>query len=202
MGVLTSMSDIRTKLLLGTSIGALAMIFVMAVGVDAFNTESTIAVQSGTLNGHATVMAIHPDGSISYVQTDNIIVDAGVDVAIDNLFDATAAAAATPFDCIEMGSGAGTSTTALDAALGAAGPICSGAATNPVAAPNAAVDIVSVFPALVAADMTDGGQTTVTITEVVLENSSGVIISHVELTTDIGAVVGTIVTITYTMTLT
>ena len=202
MRVLTSMSDIRTKLLLGTSIGALAMIFVMAVGVDAFNTESTIAVQSGALNGHATVMAIHPDGSTSYVQTDNIIVDAGVDIAIQNLFDGTAIGVAIPFDCIEMGSGAGTSTTGNDADLTTAGAVCSGATSNTQTAPGAAIDIVSVFPALVSTDMTDGPQTTVTITEATLENSNGVNICHVLLGSPVGAVVGTIVTITYTMTLT
>ncbi len=197
------MSDIRTKLLLGSSIGALAMIFVMAAGVDAFDTKTTTAIQSTVVNGHVTVMAVNPDGSASYSQSDNIKVNAGVDLALLNLFDATAAAAATPFDCIQMGSGAGTSATGNDADLVSTGAACDADGLGAItAAPAADGEIEVVFAGLQAGDLIQGGGTTVTITEVTLENAAGVVISHVELDADVGGVLGTVVTITYTMSLT
>ena len=196
MIVLTSMSDIRTKLLLGTSIGALAMVFAMAAGVEALNTESAIAFEPGQMMGHATVLAVHPDGSMSYAQGDNVLNNPGIDQAMVQLFSQ----AGTAFDCITMGTGAGTGST-MNSALATTGSTCdnTGTVSNiQTAAANAgvgSVDIVVEFAGLQAGDLTAGA---VTITEVTLNDGGGVVLSH----TGVGpieGVIGTIVTITYTM---
>jgi len=194
MVVLTSMSDIRTKLLLGTSIGALAMIFVMAAGVDAFETKATTAIQATGINGHVTVMAVHPDGSTSYAQGDNAIVPAGRAQAAAHLFGTTA----KPFNCINIGEGNIAGTPAdIDVALTDTGATCGGAITNPQAA--GVVDIVVPFAALTANDVAPG--LTAEITEATLEDIDGIVLSHVDITT-VNGVEGTLITITYTMTLT
>ena len=74
------MSDIRTKLLLGTSIGAVTMMFVMAAGID-FSNDANVTEMGVPIMGHATVMAIHPDGSAQYAQGDNEIMGEGKDIA-------------------------------------------------------------------------------------------------------------------------
>ncbi len=196
MIVLKSMSDIRTKLLLGTSLASIAMIFVMAAGVDAFDTKSSTAVESAGLNGHVTVMAIHPDGSASYAQADNLIVQASLTTAANQLFDS--ASGTDEFDCIRIGEGAGTGNDIND-------PMNAAATAQPQCDPNGAnntggagIDEIEVDFTILAGDLVAG---TVTISEAVLENGAGVVISHVPLDADVPAVENTIVTIIYTMTL-
>ncbi len=204
------MSDIRTKLLLGTSIGALAMMFVMAAGVGNFNTS---IVDTHSIMGHVTVMAVHPDGSMSYAQADNEILDAGNDLALLRLFDN--GAAGDVFDCIRIGN----STAVVTSDVGLTSPLATnsiacddtGTVSNIVAAPNSAagggtVDIIAEFDPLVATDVnTIDGATS--ITEAILMQNSGAvdgtqantaILSHVAITA-VPVVTGTIVTITYTM---
>jgi len=205
--VFRSMSDIRTKLLLGTSIGALAMIFVMAAGVDQLKTNVSV-VESSTpiLMGHVTAVAVHADGSMSYVQGDNAIQNLGRDAALLQLFDGTAASATGEFDCVRIGTGDGTAAGGIDGAMGTTnGPACDddNALSNvQAAAGNANVaegDIIATFPALQAGDLTGGS---VTITEATLENGANVVISHVALGASITGNLDTVITITYTMTLT
>jgi len=205
------MSDIRTKLLLGTSIGALAMIFVMATGVDVLSTETGIAAQTGKLNGHVTLMAVNPDGSMSYAQGDNIIIDTGKVAASSQLFNATIATAAGTFECIIMGSGdeAADGADGMGTPLVTTGQACASTAAGVsgvttiagiLDAP-ASTDIVVVFPALQVTDLVTIAGTSVTITEVVLEQAAGQDLSSVGLDADVVGVLGTVVTITYTMTL-
>jgi len=66
------MSDISAKLLLGTIIGAITMMFVMASGF-AFSSDVATTEKYIPMMGHATVMAVNPDGSVSYAQGDNAI---------------------------------------------------------------------------------------------------------------------------------
>ncbi len=199
MRVLTSMSDIRTKLFLGTSIGALAMIFVMAAGVDAFDTKTTTASQPIGLQGHVTVMAVHPDGSISYAQGDNAIITAGLDFAAAQLFGG---AANDAFDCIRIGTGAGGTGDDIQGTMGATATAlqqCDTAANDVVdTGTDGQVDLDADFTML-ADDLTDGS---VTISEAILENAAGNVLSHVALATDVTANLGTVVTITYRMSLT
>lgn len=211
MRVLTSMSDIRTKLLLGTSIGALAMIFVMAAGVDVLNTETGIAAQSGKLNGHVTLMAVNPDGSMSYAQGDNVIIDTGKVFASQQLFNTTLSSVANVFECIVMGSGtfAANGADTIGVALVTTGQACASTAAagsksittaGALDAP-AETKITVVFPALVLTDLITIADTSVTITEVVLERADGQDLSSVGLDADVVGVLGTVVTIVYTMTL-
>jgi len=208
------MSDIRTKLFLGTSIGALAMIFVMASGVNVLSTESGIAAQSGMLNGHVTLMAVHPDGSMSYAQGDNVIIDTGKTVASQQLFNNTLSVAANVFECIQMGSGAeeltGAAGASIGTALGTSALLCASAAggvSGVVIVPSVGIDdpatttITVVFPALVQNDLipaTPGSS--VTITEVTLGTVGGQLLSSVGLDVDVVGVDGTVVTIAYEMT--
>ena len=213
MRVLTSMSDIRTKLLLGTTVGALAMIFVMAAGFNVLNTETGIAAQSGKLNGHVTLMAVNPDGSMSYAQGDNIIIDTGKTFASQQLFDVNQASVADVFECIVMGSGteAADGADTIGVALVTTGQACvstaaAGSSVLVVAPVNtddpATTTITVVFPALVLTDLITIADTSVTITEVVLENAGGQDLSSIGLDADVVGVLGTVVTIEYEMTLT
>jgi len=214
------MSDIRTKLLLGTSIGALAMIFVMAVGVDAFKTTTTM--ESPMLLGHATIMAVNPDGSVSYAQSDNLIMDAGSLVGVGQLFNPANVATNAVFNCMELGTGgiaADAEAGGPSTPLGALGQECSDS-TACVATGSCSVTdsdiagqgtgaqsiIVVEFGQLVQNDMnlpalcTNPACTSVEIDEVVLENLANTQISSLGLT-PVGGVVGTVVTVTYTVTL-
>jgi len=205
MMVFRSMSDIRTKLLLGTSIGALAMIFVMAVGFDTFDTKTGIAVQGTMLNGHITAIAVHPDGSMSYAQGDNAIQDTGLDPAASQLFDAGTAGAGNVFDCIRIGTGsvAGDPLT-IDTVMGAAATalqVCGEGSTLVAGGDPGDIAITADFTML-ADDLIDNGATTVTVTEAVLEDSGGNVLSKVDLAAGVLGNLGTTITITYTMTLT
>jgi len=211
MGVLTSMSDIRTKLLLGTSIGALAMVFTMAAGVDVLNTESGTAMESGKILGHVTALAVHPDGSMQYLQTDNLLNNPGLDGALVHLFSAGGNGA---FNCIRMGSGAAGTLTVMNTNLVGTGASCDTTAdgnddvlstvqtatgTPAGATLPAKGDIVVEFGGLAANDLIQTAATTVAITEVTLQDSAGLVLSHVGIDPAIAGVLGTVVTITYTM---
>jgi len=214
------MSDIRTKLLLGTSIGALAMMFVMAAGVDAFKTNTSV-VEPGKIMGHVTVLAVHPDGSMSYSQGDNFIQDLGIDAALLLLFDGTADAG--EFDCMRIGNGTATDQIALNEELPDLNITCdnqpggnANEVSNPVASPNSpagggSVDMVVEFAPLTANDMNQP-ESSNSITEALLmQDTTGgtpgggqvdsVVLSHVAITA-VPVVEGTVITLTYTMELT
>ena len=203
MMVFRSMSDIRTKLLLGTSVGALAMIFVMAAGVDVLSTETGTAVQGTGLNGHITAIAIHPDGSMSYSQGDNAIQDTGLENAASQLFNPATAVAGNVFDCISIGTG----TVVGNAAdihipmvnVVTAAQSCGGGSVLVAGAPVGDIAINAVFTML-ATDLLDNGATTVTVTEATLEDSGGTVLSKVDLAAGVTGNLGTEITITYTMT--
>jgi len=194
MIVLTSMSDIRTKLLLGTTLASIAMIFVMAAGVDAFDTKATTAIQASGMNGHVTVMAVHPDGSISYSQGDNAIIAGTLSIAQTQLHDGDTASAAGAFECINIGTGDGTTGDDVTP-LTTTGQGCDVDGFNIT---NVGVGEIEVAFTIVLTDLTAG---TVTITEATLENAANDILSHVALATPVPAVENTVVTVIYTMTL-
>ena len=198
------MSDKRTKLLLGTSIGALAMIFVMAAGVDAFKTTTTM--DSSMLLGHVTIMAVNPDGSMSYVQTDNVIQNLGRDAALLHLISGTDAGG--EFDCMRIGTGDGSGVGIATPMVTTNGQACDtdNTSSNQILAADktnvASGNVVALFPDLVLADLVTVAGVSVTVTEATLENGGGVVLSHVVLGTAITGNVGTAITINYTMTLT
>ena len=191
------MSDIRTKLLLGTTLASVAMIFVMAVGVDAFDTKLTTAVQSSGIMGHVTAMAVHPDGSTSYAQGDNLIVTATLSAAQVQLHDRNTATAGGVFDCMRLGGCDGTGNDLAGATeLTVTGQSCDTDGDFDIDSDGVG-DIIAEFTIL-AGDLTAGA---VTISDVVLENSGNTVLSHVALAADVPAVENTIVTITFEMTL-
>ncbi len=211
------MSDIRTKLLLGTSIGALAMMFVMAAGVDAFKTNTSV-VEPGQIMGHVTVLAVHPDGSMSYSQGDNFIQDLGIDAALIQLFDGTNAGG--EFDCMRIGNGTASDQATLNEELADLNITCDNSAnvnavSNIVTSPNSvnnggSVDLVVEFAALTADDMNQPSSSN-SITEALLMQDDGAtpggtqtesaVLSHVAIT-PVPVVESTVVTLTYTMELT
>ena len=188
------MSDIRTKLLLGTSLSALAMIFVMAVGVDAFDTKTTTGSQPLSLYGHVTVWAIHPDGSSSYAQGDNAITTSedGIRQIVDDSFTSD------PFNCIDIGIGAGNAgginTPVLDGTTAQCDQISNGA--NEATGTHVLVGVFTMTQANVG-----GAGGTATISEAELANDAGQVISTVALAANVGVIEGSIITINYTMTL-
>ena len=201
------MSDIRTKLLLGTTIGALAMIFVMAAGVDSLKTNvSVVESNVPVLLGHVTVTAVHADGSMSYVQTDNVIQNLGRDAALLQLISGTGAGG--EFDCMRIGTGDGSGVGIATPMITTSGQACDtdNTSSNPIlAAANGGVasgNVVALFPDLVLADLVTVAGVSVTVTEATLENGAGVVLSHVVLGTAITGNLNTAITINYTMTLT
>ncbi len=62
------MSDIRTRILLGTSISAITIMFVMAAGLSTVTSEASVNDKSFGLNGHVTIMAVNPELGRSAVQ--------------------------------------------------------------------------------------------------------------------------------------
>ena len=203
------MSDIITKLLLGTSIGAVTMMFVMAAGID-FSNDANVTELSFPIMGHATVMAIHPDGSAQYAQGDNEIMAAGKDIAAKELYSNTRTGA---FLCVGAGTQPDatvvTTTQLLTSALATTLVVCDASGgTQTVPGTDASGTNVS-NERTVAAEITiiDGTQT---LTEVSLSNAGGGglmsanafrdgTISHVNLANDVDVVEGTKVTITFTM---
>lgn len=201
------MSDIRTKLLLGTSIGAVTMIFVMAAGID-FSNDANVTVQSFPIMGHVEVLAVNPDGSTTYVQSDNEIVGVGKDRAAIELFSTQTG----PFICV----GAGTSGTVVETLSGLSTPlattlvVCDGTGGAQTQAGQDSAGNSQGNQRTVAATITiiDGTQT---LTEVALSNAGGAglmntgaftggVLSHVDLAQNVDVVEGTEVTITFTMT--
>jgi len=192
---------------LGTTIGALAMIFVMAAGVDSLKTNvSVVESNIPILMGHVTVTAVHADGSMSYVQTDNVIQNLGRDAALLHLISGTDAGG--EFDCMRIGTGDGTGVGITEPMVTTNGQACdtNNTSSNPIAAADnggvASGNVVALFPDLVLADLVTVAGVSVTVTEATLENVGGVVLSHVTLGTAITGNEGTAITINYTMTLT
>jgi len=187
------MSDIRTKLLLGTTLSALAMIFVMAVGVDAFDTKTTTATQPVGLNGHLTVWVVHPDGSMSYSQGDNAIStsDQGIRQLIDGAFTSD------PFNCMDIGSGAGNAGGINTALAGGTTAFCDQIANgvNDVAGKHTLVGTFTISQANVG-----GLGGSIDITEAELANDATTVISTVPITA-VAVIEGSVLTLNYSLTL-
>ncbi len=194
---------------MGTTIGALTIMFVMASGFD-FSSDIATAEKYLPMMGHATVMAVNPDGSVSYAQGDNAIFGDGKDLAGDRLYGGGAAA----FVCIGMGDavtptpGTQTLTSALTDTIATAdgdGPSNNVPGVDGAANAGNFVDIIAVFPGIGA------GDGTTSITEVALSNggctggqATGAafddgMMSHITLANAVDVVEGTVVTVTYTM---
>lgn len=207
------MSDIRTKLLLGTSISAVTMMLVMAAGFATNTNEISTSELILPLNGHVTVMAINPDGIISYAQGDNFIFGSGKDLAASALYDPNAGSRAAAFVCVGLGEEAFATVTesdkALTSALGTTNVVCSTAVPTANVSGVDGAGVGNKVDIIVATTIAVGEGTT-TITEVALSNAGGGglasaaaftngAISHIKLAAGIDVVEGTEITVTYTM---
>jgi len=93
------MSDKRTNYVLGTIIAGLAIVLAMGTAFPSMGVASTESTSLG-LMGHVTVLAVEPDGSATYAQGDNVIMDIGLNAAGIHLFSTSA----DPFDEITLSS--------------------------------------------------------------------------------------------------
>jgi len=197
------MSDIRTKILLGTSIGSVALILLVS-GMGFSTSDTSVSEQGYQILGHVELLAINPDGTMSYSQGDNAVQDGGKDVAAATLFDA--GGAGLTFSCIQLGDSnavaVGTADTALTQKLTSTNIVCDNASPVTTAANNPAgakSEIEVQFTI-------DVGDTDKTITEVALctgttaTTTCANMLSHFELAVPIPVVTDTQVTVTYTMT--
>jgi len=95
------MSDIRTKIILGTTISAVSVMLVMAVSIGAVQNNVSAPATLG-LVGHFEIMVENPDGTVYYVQGDNTVTGPGKDgIGTDAFSDG----ANGPWLCMQLGIG-------------------------------------------------------------------------------------------------
>jgi len=121
------MSDIRTKLLLGTTISAVSLMLVMAIGISSVNSGTTAGTALAIM-GHFEIMVENPDGTTSYVQSDNFINGAAKTNVGTALF--TGVTLLQPNVCIILGTGAPTDASdGIVAEIATTGVECAGSAS-------------------------------------------------------------------------
>jgi len=116
------MSDIRTKLLMGTTISAVSLMLVMAIGITSEQNSGTAGTALAMM-GHFEIMVVNPDGTTSYTQSDNFISGAAKTDVATAVFEG--AALAGTYDCVILGTGTPIVTTdGVLTALGDTGVKC------------------------------------------------------------------------------
>lgn len=71
------MGNMRAKILIGTTVTSVALMFAAISGVIPLGMNQASVSEVGGIMGHVTVLAVHPDGTIQYAQGDNIILFEG-----------------------------------------------------------------------------------------------------------------------------
>jgi len=192
------MSDIRTKLLFGTTIASVSLMLVMAVSLGAVQINEPEANTSLVVMGHWTVMAVNPDGTTSYSQSDNVVTAAGKNLAGDRLFDA--ASGQGVFNCIQLGNGTNDNTEAtINAALTDTAALCDGTGVGADAAQNGVGDPqVTTLEVTITITGTDC-PFTCTLTEAALGDSVAMtnVFAHTALDSSVVVNDGADVTVTY-----
>ena len=163
------MSDIRTKLLLGTTITSVSLMLVMAVSLGAVQYNQPSAASTLGLMGHFEIIVENPDGTVSYAQGYNVVTGDGKNAAGDRLFEATGLI----FECIILGNGTNSNTAStINAALVNTGIDCATVKLGSDAGTNdptvAQVTSITATHVIAAADC----PTTCTLTEVALGDST------------------------------
>ena len=100
------MSDIRTKLLLGTTMASVSLMMVMAVRLGTIQNNQPSAASTLGLMGHFEIIVENPDGTVSYAQGTNVVTASLKNAAGDRLFEANGAI----FNCIMLGNGTNSAT--------------------------------------------------------------------------------------------
>jgi len=119
------MSDIHTKLLMGTTISAVSIMLVMAIGISSEQKNEASGNAVLGLLGHFEIMVVNPDGSASYVQADNFVTGAAKTDIAELLFLGNAIAGV--YDCTLLGTNVAALTDAsgnIGTALGTTGLAC------------------------------------------------------------------------------
>jgi len=201
------MGNMREKYLIGISGTSIALMTLALVWAMPLGVAQTSINEIGSISGHVTIMAIHPDGSMNYIQGDNVIQIDGKNAAANRLWDDTLAT--TGIHCIALGLGAATTPTA-DNVNGVATPaatanVCGddgpgASAVNHVASTTGNPEITTIIAVFTIAAGDDGK----TIDEVALEDSAGANTMSRFILADggVGVSENTLMTVTYTMTIT
>jgi len=203
------MGNMREKYLIGISGTSIALMTIALVLAMPSGMSQASVNDIGSISGHVTMMAIHPDGTSNYIQGDNVIQIDGKNEAASRLWDDTAATLG--IHCIALGTGGATDPTDNDKngvvtattttrVCGDDGPGASSVTDTQAAAAGAVpaiTDIIAVFTI----DANDDGDT---INEVALEDSAGGGTMSRFILAGGGVTVSTdtVLTITYTMTIT
>ena len=164
------------------------------------------------MNVHVTIMAVNPDGTVSYSQGDNVIFGTGKDLAASALYNPTGTRA-DAFVCVGLGEDA----TPNEADKGLTSPLGTTLVACSVVPPNANLAGTDGTGAglgnkvdVVVATIIAAGEGTTSITEVALSNGgqgnlasaagfTNGVISHIDLAANVDVVEGTEITVTYTM---
>jgi len=201
------MGNMREKYLIGISGASIALMTIALVMAMPSGMSQASVNEIGSISGHVTMMAIHPDGTSNYIQGDNVIQIDGKNEAASRLWDDTAATLG--IHCIVLGTGGATDPTDNDkngVVTAANTPTeCGDDAPNSVTDTQAAAagavpaitDIVVIFDIV-------AGDDQATINEVALEDSAGGGTMSRFILAGGGVTVSTdtVLTITYTMTIT
>jgi len=204
------MGNMRAKYLIGISGTSIALMTLALVMAMPLGTSQVSVNDIGSISGHVTILAVHPDGTSNYIQGDNVIQFDGKNEAAARLWD-DPVGAPTGINCIALGTGGATDPTNNDKngvvtvttttnVCGDSGPAGSSVVDTQAAAAGvvpAITDITAVFT-IAAGD--DGD----TINEVALEDDAGGNAMSRFILAGGGVTVseGTVLTITYTMTIT
>jgi len=203
------MSDIRTKILMGTTISAVSVMLVMAVGMATVQNNVPTAGTALGLMGHFEIMVENPDGTVSYAQGDNVVVGAGKNALAGDQFDGTGATQSGPFICTELGTGTNDNTADdLNAVLTDTDEACDASVTGNCGfgGTTAGAQLGAQCTIITEATIDDTGGvdgndqclTTCDLTEVRLQAAGGgIIFAHTALDSSVTANTQAIVTVTY-----
>jgi len=197
------MGNMRAKILIGTTVTSVALMFAAISGVIPLGMNQASVSEVGGIMGHVTMLAVHPDGTTQYAEGDNIILFEGKTTVAATLWNDNTT---TGFNCIQLG-------LSGDAEVDTDGGVKTAAATAVICADDGgAGDSIGVTTAAAAGqgDVTtitvvftiDAGDDGKSITEVALRDGGGIDLSRVLLGTAIGVSTNTVLTVNYEMTVT
>jgi len=203
------MSDIRTKILMGTTISAVSVMLVMAVGMATVQNNVPTAGTALGLMGHFEIMVQNPDGTASYAQGDNVVVGPGKNALAGDQFDGTGATQSGPFICTQLGTGTNDNTADdINAVLTDTAEACDASVTGNCAfggttagaqlGAQCTIITVATIDGIAGVDANDQCLLTCLLTEVRLQEAgSGTIFAQTALGTDVVANTQAEVTVTY-----
>jgi len=201
------MGIMREKYLIGISGTSIALMTIALVWAMPLGMDQASVNDIGSIQGHVTLMAVHPDGTANYIQGDNVIQFDGKNAAANRLFDDTTNQLG--IHCIALGTGGATDPT-NDDINGVVTPAATATECADDGAPNSITDTTAasagqsaITDILIVFDIA-AGDDGLTIDEVALEDSAGnnAISRFILADGGVGVSTNTVLTITYTMEIT